>query len=53
MAVLLNALYMVLYYNQLSKTTSYASSDGVSYVSDLDCQDNDDGDGFLPSVDNW
>ena len=43
----------LLNHNQLSKTTSYASSDGVSYVSDLDCQDNDDGDGFLPSVDNW
>ena len=42
----------LLNHNQLSKTVTYASGDGVEYVVDQDCQDNDD-DGFLPSVDNW
>jgi DNA helicase II / ATP-dependent DNA helicase PcrA len=42
----------LLNHNQLSKTVTHASGDGVKYVTDLDCQDND-GEGFLPSVNNW
>jgi len=38
-------------HNELSRSVTYASADGVEYVSDPDCQDS--GDGFLPDVSDW